>query len=91
MRIPKLSLPFLYLLYLKSYCEKHKNITFVRLSDYYLNIPLWGHSVPISLHCESHTLICFPKQHLDLGPGKLTSRISADFGRGGNPLGEGER
>jgi hypothetical protein len=27
MRIPKWDLPFLYLLYLKSYCEKHKNTT----------------------------------------------------------------
>jgi hypothetical protein len=50
MKIPKWGLSFLYLLYLKSYFKKQKSTTFVRLSDYYLNIPLWGHSFLISFY-----------------------------------------
>ncbi len=46
----KMSLPFLYLLYFKSYCKKQKNSPFVRFSDYLLNIPLWDYSFLISLH-----------------------------------------
>jgi hypothetical protein len=37
-------------LYQKSYCENQKNTKFVRISDYYLNIPMWTHSYLISLH-----------------------------------------
>jgi hypothetical protein len=44
--ITKWGLQFLYLLYLKHYCKKHKNTTFMKFSDYYLNIPPWGHSFP---------------------------------------------
>ena len=42
------------------YCEKLKNTTFVRFDDGYLNIPLWGHSLLISLHCHSYASICLP-------------------------------
>ncbi len=47
MRIPKRGLPFLYILYLKSYCKKTDKYTFVRFIDYYLNISLWGLSFSI--------------------------------------------
>jgi hypothetical protein len=50
MRIPKWGLPFLYLVDLKNYCKKTKNTTFVRFSDYYLNIPLLDHNFLSSLH-----------------------------------------
>ncbi len=43
--------------------KKQKNSTFVRLSGYYLNIPLWGHSFQISLHLESYALISLPLEH----------------------------
>ncbi len=69
-RIPKWGMPFLYLLYIKSYCKKQKNTTFVRFSDYSLNIPLWGHGFLISIHWDGYASICLtfsvPKRHLDL-------------------------
>jgi hypothetical protein len=51
----KMGSAILYLLYLKSI---QKNTTFVRLSDYYTNIPLWGHSFHISLGGDSYASIC---------------------------------
>ncbi len=40
--------------------KKQKNTTFVRFSDYHLNIPQWVHSFLISLHWDSYALICSP-------------------------------
>jgi hypothetical protein len=40
--------------------KKQKNTTFVRFSDYYLSIPLWGHSFLISFHLDSYALIYLP-------------------------------
>ncbi len=44
------NLLFLYNMYLKVIVKKQKITTFVRFSDYYLNICLWRHTFQISLH-----------------------------------------
>ncbi len=53
MRIPKWGLPFLNILYLKSYCEK----TFVRFGEYYIAL----RELRRNLFTSN-----IPKQHLDL-------------------------
>ncbi len=74
MRIPKWGLPFLYLLYFKSYCKKkQKNSSFMRFSDHYLNISLG--TIVFSFHYIDMAMIqsvynfftiSKPQQHLDL-------------------------
>jgi hypothetical protein len=60
----KWGLPFLYILYLTSNCEKKQKITtFVRFSDYHLNIPRWDQSFLILLHWDSYALIYLPLAH----------------------------
>jgi hypothetical protein len=39
------------------FVKKQKNPTFVRFSDYYLNIPLWAHNFLNLLHWDSYALI----------------------------------
>jgi len=58
MKIPKWDLPFLYLLYLKSYDEKTEIYNFVRFGDYYLNISPCGNIFLTSLHWDSYALVC---------------------------------
>ncbi len=71
MRIPKWCLPSLYLLSCKSYCKKS---TFVRFSDYCLNIPLQDPSFLISLNWDSYASICLHFFYLQHAP--ATSRFS---------------
>jgi hypothetical protein len=47
---------FLYLLIFRFIVKKHKNATFVRFSDYYLNVPPWDHSFLIPLYRDSYVL-----------------------------------
>ncbi len=43
--------------------KKQKNTTFARFSDYYLNIPLWGHSFLTSLYWDIYSFNCLPLEY----------------------------